>query len=215
MKRVLETESKLCANCGREFWRKRFNGKLEGVKRWAERTVCSRNCHGQDSLFENKVHYEAGEAWISLPGQLWARCDIPDVPMLIAAVTRWLTVTFRGKVYARGQLRSDSSKGVLMHCLILPGVPEVDHQNGNGLDNRRRNLRSSTRVQNCRNTKSRGGSSRFKGVSFCHARKRWEAKIKVNGRTLHLGRFKQEVNAAQAYNFAADEYFGEFAVFNV
>jgi hypothetical protein len=85
----------------------------------------------------------------------------------------------------------------------------VDHINGNGLDNRRCNLRICTPAQNGLNSRPRvDGKSRFKGV-FPHG-DRWRAK--VGGR--HLGLFDDEVEAAKARDRLARKLHGKFARLN-
>lgn len=111
---------------------------------------------------------------------------------------------------------------LLLHRLIAcaPRGIDVDHKNGNALDNRRANLRLCTRRQNSLNrvkpTGARGKapSSRFKGVDFCLFSKRWRARIKCYGATTQLGRFASESDAALAYDAAARRLFGEFAALN-
>lgn len=87
---------------------------------------------------------------------------------------------------------------VLMHRLLLPGHRTVDHINHNGLDNRRTNLRAATGSQQGANQQPRGGSSQYKGVSWDKGRSKWFAKIEVDDRQRHLGRFASEVEAARA-----------------
>lgn len=90
----------------------------------------------------------------------------------------------------------------------------VDHINGDGLDNRRANLRRATQQQNCFNkTKSRG-SSKFKGVYWHAERECWRAAIWKDRRIFPLGRFSNERDAALAYNAAAVRMFGDFAHLN-
>lgn len=98
-----------------------------------------------------------------------------------------------------------------MHRLILqpPDGIEVDHVNCNGLDNRRINLRIATRHQNASNSRSRGGTSRFKGVSR-NATGGWLVTL-GGGPTRYVGTFQSEIDAARAYDRAALEAFGEFA----
>lgn len=91
----------------------------------------------------------------------------------------------------------------------------VDHCNGNGLDNRRANLRRATREQNARNTtKPIRGASRFHGVSLTRQRKNWRAQIRIDGKRVHLGEFKTEELAARAYDEASRKHHGEFARLN-
>ena len=90
----------------------------------------------------------------------------------------------------------------------------VDHMDGDGLNNRRENLRVCTHRQNIEASRSRTGFSQFKGVTFDKARGVWIAQIKVNYARKFLGRYDSQVKAAQAYNAAALIAFGEFAVLN-
>jgi hypothetical protein len=93
----------------------------------------------------------------------------------------------------------------------------VDHINGNGLDNRRANLRIASRAQNQRNTRGRPRHRRsaFKGVSFYpNSLRQWRATIEVDRRQIHLGYYESQSEAAHRYNEAAIRYFGEFAFLN-
>jgi hypothetical protein len=108
---------------------------------------------------------------------------------------------------------------VRMHRIILEADAslQVDHRNGDGLDNRRSNLRISTPSQNqqhrIRPTRPQK-SSQWKGVYWCSQWKRWRARILVAGERLHLGTYRVEVDAARAYDRAALEHFGAFAAPN-
>jgi len=91
----------------------------------------------------------------------------------------------------------------------------VDHINGNGLDNRKSNLRVCTPRQNSYNAKiSKNNKSGFKGVSWFRRDKKWRAYIAVGGSQIHLGYFINKTEAALAYNKAAEKYFGKFAKTN-
>src|SRR3990167_624881 len=105
---------------------------------------------------------------------------------------------------------------ILMHRFILgDSAAEIDHKNGDGLDNRRSNIRPASRTQNNANMKKRlGAASRFKGVSFHPGTGKWRAGIWSSGTRKHLGLFVREWDAAVAYNHAALETFGEFAKIN-
>jgi hypothetical protein len=113
--------------------------------------------------------------------------------------------------YAITQVRCQT---VSMHRLILnaPSDLKVDHKDGDGLNNRRSNIRLVTDAQNCFNrTLRRDNQSGFKGVSF-HARTgKWNTRIQRNGRQQSLGLFDSPEDAARAYDSAALELFGEFA----
>ena len=105
---------------------------------------------------------------------------------------------------------------IYMHRLIMnfPNSKEIDHINGNKLDNRRSNLRISTRLQNGSNIGKRNGVSKYKGVSWHKGDGKWVAQIHPNRIHIHLGCFDNEEDAAFAYNKAAKKHFGEFARLN-
>ena len=104
-----------------------------------------------------------------------------------------------------------SKATVRLHQLIAsPSSGEVvDHINGDGLDNRRANLRLCSTTQNIHNSGSRTGLSQYKGVS--KDQKGWTARIFSQGERYDLGTFADEVDAAIAYDLAAMKLFGEFA----
>lgn len=117
--------------------------------------------------------------------------------------------------------QSKSKRGVgrrLLHHDVLQVLSsvEIDHRNGDGLDNQRRNLRRATHAQNCRNqrTQSTGRkTSKFKGVGKASPN-RWRARIRLDGKLIDLGHFESEVEAAAAYNSAATALFREYAKLN-
>lgn len=115
---------------------------------------------------------------------------------------------------------NDKPKAILMHRLILnaPEGMEVDHIDGNPLDNQRHNLRLATDAQNSRNAgkRKRGGisSSEYKGVYWEQQRGKWKAQIRVNNKQVYLGYFTDELEAAYAYDDAACELHGTFAWLN-
>lgn len=104
----------------------------------------------------------------------------------------------------------------LWHFGTLPSG-DIDHINRNRLDNRIENLRLASRRENLRNMTVRSDpkSSKWKGVSWAPNANKWRAYIKsADRKRKHLGYFPDEADAAQAYNFAAVQYFGEFAALN-
>jgi hypothetical protein len=89
---------------------------------------------------------------------------------------------------------------IRMHRVILnpPSDMEVDHINGNGLDNRKENLRIVTRRQNSQN-RHQVKTSKYTGVCWDNDRQKWRAYIRIMGRNKHLGLFVDETLAARAY----------------
>jgi hypothetical protein len=89
---------------------------------------------------------------------------------------------------------------------------DLDHINGDRADNRRSNLRLADRTQNNANARRRSdNTSGHKGVSRHGQCNRWQARIRVRGRTIYLGLHKTQEAAAAAYDAAAREHFGEYA----
>lgn len=106
---------------------------------------------------------------------------------------------------------------IYMHRLITncPDDMEVDHENRDGLDNRRENLRICTGLQNNANKKARSDSdSGYKGIEWDAVRNRWLSKVKCNGERA-TGRFRTLKEAIDFYNENAAKFFGEFAWLNV
>lgn len=136
-------------------------------------------------------------------------------------LSQWRWNLVRG--YAARQGRREVVNGkikreaVYMHSYIVkaPKGKLTDHINGIVLDNRRQNLRIATRSQNGMNMKKVRGRSKYKGVYWDHFSKKWRSGIKVNRKTIHIGRYDDEKKAAESYNFAAIKHFGEFASLNI
>jgi hypothetical protein len=110
---------------------------------------------------------------------------------------KWHVIPTRGKFYAR------NSRGVYMHRLLVGGdSPEVDHKDGDGLNNRRENLRPVTHKQNQQNRSGAYGASGYRGVQLYRGRSgkgtKWQARAKVDGRTRSFGYFDTPEEAAVA-----------------
>jgi hypothetical protein len=150
----------------------------------------------------------------------WSAVDAQDLPLVLSR--SWYPhPTNGGRIYAAAHKESG---GTLYLHRLLSGCPqgfEVDHANGDGLDNRRSNLRIATRSQNEANKRKsrRSGSARptsqFKGVSWETRRQRWVAQLAVDGKHRFLGYFTDELHAARAYDQAAYKAWGEFAHLNM
>lgn len=132
---------------------------------------------------------------------------------------KWIAHKTKSGFYASRRIRLPNGAWTTeyMHRVILDAPPgfEVDHENGNGLDNRRHNIRLSTHRENLYNQRLRSSNkSGYKGVSWTKARNKWQASIKHNGKSRGLGYFDNPRDAALAYDNAALMYFGEFARLN-
>ena len=109
---------------------------------------------------------------------------------------------------------------VRLHRLLLGlgrGQGQVDHINGDGLDNRRENIRACTNSQNQMNRRKspmQKTASRYKGVVFDAERGKWRAQLKRDGKRYRGPRRKSELQAALDYDLLAEKHFGEFARLN-
>lgn len=114
-------------------------------------------------------------------------------------------------------------RGVFMHQYLLGTIGSgfvnvCDHRNGNGYDNQRVNLRLGTQRQNVWNQRkqSRKTTSHFKGVCWLNRKKRWRARVRVDGKDIsrYFNGEEGEVSAARAYDKIARLHFGDFACVN-
>jgi len=147
---------------------------------------------------------------IPLTQGLTALVDAEDFEEL--SKYHWYAHLLRGYWYAHTNIGKGSSRRTIsMHrFLIKPGPGEiVDHRDRNTLNNVRGNLRRASRSQNKMNA-----ATAFKGVHFRPRRNRWDARITVGEKRIHLGTFLDEFAAAHAYDDAARQFFGVFAKTN-
>jgi len=155
---------------------------------------------------------------IPLTRGLYAVVDGADYERL----NKWKWCALRGKntFYAvRKVKRGKKWAALFMHRTLLDlgfgNKLQGDHRNHNGLDNRKSNLRVCTSAQNHQNRLPiKNASSKFKGVAWDKQKKKWRARIQINGKNIELGRFNFETEAALAYDKTAKRLFGEFACTN-
>jgi len=118
--------------------------------------------------------------------------------------------------YSTYAISSSCGELIGMHRFVLgitSDAPMVDHRNGDGLDNRRSNLRLCTASQNMMNRRKldASASSKFKGVWLDAKSGKWVAQIGRDGDRIRLGTFDDEIRAALQYDRAARLMFGSFA----
>jgi hypothetical protein len=180
-------------------------------------------------LLCRRLRYGYAFRRIPLTQGRYAIVDPADYPSL--SKYKWRLCRTKGKntLYAERSIRLPSGKysRILMHRQIIRTQNSklktqnyhrylsdgyiVDHINGNGLDNRRANLRLATIAQNAWNSKKRNPRSGYKGVWFAGDKGLWRAAIVYHGRRIHLGYFKDKIAAARAYDAAARKYYKQFA----
>lgn len=151
---------------------------------------------------------EAGVRFVPLTQGKFAKVDEAD----FADVSRWNWTYWcdrSGREYA---IRGES---LFLHRYLMDANSDekIDHKNGDGLDNRRENLRKATYAENNRNRRKDANKvSKYKGVSKHYDK--WSASIWADEKKTWLGRFDSEEDAARAYDKAARRLFGEFARVN-
>ena len=148
-----------------------------------------------------------------------ARVD--DEDYLRVSQYKWhVQITEWGQMYAVRNVMLTKRKWITyrMHRVILgiidPAI-KVDHEDHDGLNNQRYNLRAANDSQNNHNQKLHvNNTSGFKGVNWHKATEMWRARIMYLGKAIELGRFVDKLEAALVYDRAATEYFGAFACTN-
>lgn len=158
-------------------------------------------------------------AVLDLPvrGGMVVLVDEADAPLVHAHT--WRAVRDGQTHYARCRVYVSKNKWTLisLHRLIAGAQPGqiVDHANGNGLDNRRRNLRVCTIQQNAAHRiRQRRGKTGFRGVYLDPTTGQFRARVFHDNRRQSLGRFATAEEAARAYDEACQRLNGDFAVLN-
>jgi hypothetical protein len=120
----------------------------------------------------------------------------------------YLNVGIDGRLYKANRIAFS-----LHHCIDLKDVPpQLDHIDGDRVNNRADNLRAVTHAQNQHNAGRRSdNASGFKGVSWQRRGLKWAAQIRVKGKKVSLGHFDTPEAAHAAYCEAAKFHHGEFA----
>jgi hypothetical protein len=150
------------------------------------------------------------------PREIEAWMDTADVAFASKYTWRAGWHPHMSSFYVTTKLRTDTgwTTGRLHRILLAPEEPgiEVDHINGNTLDNRRSNLRLATRPENQRNRgEIRSNTSGHRGVYWDKRLQRWRVRLKVNGKNIHVGLFDDFAEACAARVAAEKLYHGAFA----
>jgi hypothetical protein len=145
-------------------------------------------------------------------------CIVDDVGLKkIKDSIKVLYALFVSKKYYYARFNADNDNKMFLHRFLMdnPKGLEIDHINGNTLDNRYVNLRTCTKIENGRNRiYKKEGESKYTGVRLDKRDNTWSAAIKINYKSIYLGQYKNEHDAAEAYNEAVIKYFGEFGRLN-
>ncbi len=159
----------------------------------------------------NKVaHFEDGHSELNLSQEKIVCIDTSDYDLVKSYQWCSLKGTTKLKTIWYATAKVD---GVMltMHRFLMPGVKLVDHRDGDGLNNRRKNLRSSTKSQNGFNCLKRGVTSKYHGVYWNRRLEKWMARIRVgDGKRLYLGVHDSEEAAYQARLTAEQKHFPGF-----
>lgn len=157
-----------------------------------------------------EIRVEGDVAYVPLTKGYEAIIDAADLPLVQGF--HWTALVSPRSIYAyRVDCSGGGRRGILMHRLLLgdPSGMEVDHRNGDGLLNRRSNLRAATKQQNRQNARKRtDNTSGFKGVARDGGK--WGARIMVDGKRKYLGGFGCPTAAHLAYAKASQALHGEF-----
>jgi hypothetical protein len=159
------------------------------------------------------IRIEGNIAYVPLTKGYEAVIDAADVALVEAH--NWCASVDANTVYAqRKDCSGPKKRTVWLHRAIMgePSGLKVDHKDGNGLNNRRYNLREATHAENMRNRRTNeNNTSGFKGVYLNKQSEKWCAQIKLNGKNRQLGRFDTPEEAHAAYATASAKLHGEFA----
>ena len=164
----------------------------------------------------SKIRIEGDVAFVELSnGRAEAVVDLADLHLVSGQ--RWFAICPGRVTYAVAssiQCAKQRARTLLMHRVILgnPDARNIDHIDGNGLNNRKANLRTATHSENqCNRPAPSNNTSGFKGVSFEARRNKWRAEITKSGRNIHLGYFAEKQLAVAAWTAAAADHHGEYA----
>lgn len=203
----MPAEKKNCPICGKAF-----------VTYQSSKT-CSLPCRDVFRTRESRTRIPLpppveGARWLVLTAGKFTLVD-EDLFDELEAMQPWYAHLSSRGYYAVKRPRKTPMVWMHRHIMRAPDDQLVDHWNVDSLDNRRSNLRFATVAENNANRRKHQRSdaaSKFKGVSPRYGK--WRAVITVAARTIDIGAFASELEAARAYDDAARKHFGAFARLN-
>lgn len=154
---------------------------------------------------------------VTLTRGMYAKVDREDYE--IVSQYKWYATPGKITWYAKTSAWDNTvgrSRSISMHRLLLDAQPGqlVDHANHDGLDNRRANIRLATNSQNTANSSKKRKAARYRGLGFNNRLRRWQVYVEKDGYCHYCGSYKNDEEAAKAYDQKAVELFGEFATLN-
>jgi len=159
-----------------------------------------------------QVRVHGNTAFVTLTKGYVAIIDADDLE--IVNTSNWYASVKPRTVYAIRAVYNNGTQQILrLHRIIMkaPFGMEVDHINGNGLDNRKINLRVVSKNENAKNKRMNlNNSSGFKGVSWSNKRGKWLSQIQHDGTAIYLGCYLSKEEAYEVYCAASEKYHGEF-----
>ena len=163
------------------------------------------------------------EIWKTIEGYegLYEISNMGNVKSFWKSKNGMLLKLFTINKYLAVELRNKNSNQIYVHTLVANAFVEnpdnkpcIDHKDQNKHNNCADNLRWATQSENCMNKPKRGGSSKYKGVSWDTRSSKWCAKITVMYQSIHIGYFVDEEEAARAYDAYIIQHLADFGILN-
>lgn len=174
----------------------------------------------------NSHRIDGNTAWLDVstpkhPGKE-AAIDVADLGVVLDGTGRW---SYHRGYVARYRFAGGDEHAERLHRVLM-GLSRstlgrgargllVDHVDGNPLNNRRTNLRVVTATENATNRRLTRGKSKMKGAMWDKERGVWISRIRVKGKSVFLGRFASDADAATAYDEAAQKFFVAHAAIGI
>jgi AP2 domain len=157
-----------------------------------------------------QIRVDGNVAYVPLTQGYAATIDVADVPLV--AEYSWYIHKDRYTHYARTSIRAPDGRRITLRLhQLLTGFPMTDHIDGDGLNNKRDNLRQASHSENGWNRRANiGNKSGLKGAQWYPPTQQWRARIAANGKQIHLGYYATAEDAHEAYCRASIDMHGSF-----